>query len=114
MRAHVEAPEALVLCEFLMPIVRNGNRQEHEAWVCEALHSALYERFGGYTVASTVYSGTYRDASGECINDVSRMYKVALAPSQLGIMREILKHTAKVFDQESVFLSVQGNVEFVN
>lgn len=111
--------EPTVLCEFLIPLVRDGDRQPHPQVVWDALHDALFRCFGGYTGPEVVVRlrrsipGQYRAADGRRVSDESRLYKVALPQSELARLRAVLRAAARSFDQEAIFLAVRGEVEFV-
>ncbi len=51
--------------------------------------------------------------SGKVIEDESRKYHVAVPKDQVKRLRGILRKVANSFDQECIFLSVAGLVEYV-
>jgi hypothetical protein len=109
----------LVECAFLVPLVRNSDRAPHQPAAWNALQDALFEAFGGSSGPELIYRsvrpvpGDYRDAGGERIADESWRYVVALPRRRLNDLRALLRRAANTFDQEAIYLSVAGMVEFV-
>ncbi len=114
-------PEKLLECAFLIPLVRDSDRQPHEALAWKLLQDALFDLCGGYTGAETMcrlassVSGAYEeDGTSRRVEDQSLRYLVAVPKSRLAELRKLLRRAANTFDQKSVYLSVAGYVEFVN
>jgi hypothetical protein len=85
-----------------------------------ALHDALFDCFDGFTGPETVLRlrrtspGEYRsEETNERIPDENRQYRIALPASRFEELRAVLRRAANTFDQESMFLAIQGEVEFV-
>lgn len=58
--------------------------------------------------------GEYEGAPGTPpIKDESRRYILAIPESKVNDLRILLRKTANTFDQESIYLSVAGYVEFI-
>ena len=58
--------------------------------------------------------GVYKDpVTGQPVLDKSRRYVVALPQRELDRLRGYLREVGAVFKQKVVYLSVAGNVEFV-
>ncbi len=108
---------SMVECSFLMPIHRDANlsdgrQHSYEAW--EWLDDMLFEVFGGRTLAPGVHEGFYQDPdTGEKVSDRSYKYTVALPRSGLKQLRTLLSEACRVFAQKSIYLSVAGQVEFI-
>ena len=114
------ADEKSVLCEFLVPLVRDKDRVPHTHLAWAALHDALFACFDGFTGPELVMRlqrtvpGQYRSASKGRVEDECRQYKVALPLSRIDELRGVLRKAANTFDQEAIFLVVKGEVEFVS
>lgn len=114
------ADEKPILCEFLVPLVRDGDRTPHSPLAWAALHDALFACFDGFTGPELVLRlqrtvpGQYRSAGKGRVEDECRQYKVALPPSRIDELRKVLGQAANTFDQEAIFLVVKGEVEFVS
>ncbi len=112
----------LVECAFLMPLVRDSDRKRHRPSRWRALENALYGEFGGYSGPEPLHRvhraahpslGEYESDVGLRVSDRSRRYIVAMLRERLDDLRQILRQAANTFDQEAVYLSVAGRVEFV-
>jgi hypothetical protein len=112
----------IVECAFLIPVVRDGDRRPHRPSCWKALQDALYDTFSGYSgpetwfrVYRTAYqtAGEYESESRARVQDRSRRYVVAVPRQRLDELGGVLRRAASTFDQEAVYLSVAGVVEFV-
>jgi hypothetical protein len=110
------ARKPLVECGFLIPIVRDRNLsdgQPHGAEAWEWLDDQLYE-FGGATRAAGHYHGWYIDPdTEERVEDELIRYEVAVPPKQVRRLRAVLREACAIFQQKQIYLSVAGQVEFV-
>jgi hypothetical protein len=78
------------------------------------LDAELFLRFGGRTVAPGFYQGFYADPdTGEKVADESRKFIVAVPHSQVSQLRSLLIEACGQFQQKCIYLSIAGNVEFV-
>jgi hypothetical protein len=106
----------LVECSFLIPVRRDKNLSDGEIHPIEAwawLEERLTE-FGGATRALGLYEGWYRDPdTGERITDYSRKYTVALHAERVDLLRSLLREACGTFQQKCIYLSVAGQVEFL-
>lgn len=108
---------SVVECSFLIPVHRDANLSDgwlhsSEAW--EWLDDRLFELFGGRTLAPGLHQGFYQDPdTGEKVTDTSYKYTVALSRSRLKQLRTLLSEACEVFAQKSIYLSVAGQVEFI-
>ena len=110
------AKKRLVECSFLIPDRRDPHLSDGAAhgikawrWLEERL-----DEFGGATRAPGVYEGWYHDPdTGERVTDLSRRYVVALPRSQVRQLRAMLREACEVFHQKCIYLSVAGQVEFI-
>lgn len=114
-------PEKLLECAFLIPLVRDSDRQSHEAVTWKLLQDALFDLCGGYTGGETMYQlassvpGAYEEeGTSRSVEDQSLRYIVAISKTHLAELRKLLGRAANTFDQKSVYLSIAGHVEFVN
>ena len=112
----------LVDCYFLVPIRRNSDRRLHSRLLWRDLRQALRTSFGGSSGPRRIFA--FREVelmpgewvqgqTGKVIEDESRKYHVAVADDQVAALRGILRRVANSFDQECIFLSVAGIVEYV-
>jgi hypothetical protein len=106
-----------VECSFLVPIRRDANLSDgdlHSAESWEWLEAELYASFAGGTLAPGLYQGFYRDPdTGARVSDESRKYIVALPSGEVGKLRELLATACAVFRQKCIYLSIAGQVEFI-
>ena len=79
------------------------------------LDGELFRRFAGGTQAPDLYRGFYRDPdTGQRVDDESARFIVALPESQVDELRQLLVEACNWFYQKCIYLSVAGQVEFVN
>jgi hypothetical protein len=57
--------------------------------------------------------GEYRDRKESRVPDESWRYIVAVARPRVRELRRLLERAANTFDQESIYFSIKGDVEFV-
>ena len=117
-----ETQAQLVECSFLVPIVGDSDRRAHTPLTWRLLHDGLHRKFGGRTGPSRVFAfrsaeivpgGWSPDDGAETIEDESRLYKVSVPEDRLDELRALLRKAANSFDQQVVYLSIRGFVEFV-
>ncbi len=112
----------LVDCYFLVPIRRNSDRKLHSRLLWRDLRQALRASFGGSSGPRKIFA--FREVelmpgewvqgqTGKVIQDESRKYHVAVPEEHVTTLRGILRKVANSFDQECIFLSVAGIVEYV-
>jgi hypothetical protein len=105
-------------CSFFIPLTRDSNLSDglpHKADVWEKLETELFARFSGGTTAPGVYTGFYADPdTGQRVNDESKRFIVALSESRLPELRQLLADACEWFQQKCIYLSVGGDVEFIN
>jgi hypothetical protein len=110
------AKARLVECGFFIPIRRDKNLSDGQAHLAEAwewLDDNLYD-FGGATRSAGLYLGFYEDPdTKERVHDRSCRYEVALPRKQVSKLRVLLREACEVFQQKCIYLSVAGQVEFV-
>lgn len=100
--------EPLAEYTFLIPLVRDSDRREHDQRANDWLASKLYKTFGGYTLAGTV-RGTWRDSNGNELFDESTVYRVASEPKLFYKLRRIIESCKVVFDQRTVYVARTSN-----
>ncbi len=112
-------PSELVECSFLIPLVRDSDRVPHQPLCWRSLEDALYSAFGGSSGPDLIYRGVrpargeYQSDVGARVRDESWRYIVAVSRARLDELRLILRKVANTFDQEAIYLSIAGSVEFV-
>ena len=86
------------------------------------LQDALHRGFGGRTGPSRVFAfrsaelvpgGWLPDGNDKAIEDESRLYRVSVPENELDELRALLRQAANSFDQQAIYLSVRGYVEFL-
>ena len=100
---------------FLIPITQNSNGKYHSKKLWDAFHTDLCDTFGGFTKECKVY-GQWKDDNGIVIEDYSWKYIVAIGKERITEMvelRNILCKYKPLFDQECIYLSCKGKVEFI-
>ncbi len=111
-----------VECSFLIPVVRDSDHRPHPAVAWRLLKEALLRRFGGWSgpervtvfrSSELVPGGWTPERDSEPIQDESRRYTIGLSEDRLDELRAVLRRAARSFDQQAVYLSVRGYVEFV-
>jgi hypothetical protein len=104
-------------CSFLIPLKRDallsdGAEHRPEAW--EWLDNELFDRFGGATKAPGEYHGFYRDPdTQQQVHDASLRFIVAVSEEDVDQLRQLLMAACVLFAQKCIYLSVAGQVEFV-
>ena len=114
--------EAMVQCEFFVPIVRNSDKKPHQPSAWALLVNEIRLVFpAGHTGPETFYRGDalvpgeYEDCPQDPpIKDVNRRYLLAIPEGKVDELRLLLRKAANTFDQEAMYLSVRGYVEFVS
>jgi hypothetical protein len=101
-----------IQAEFLIPVVRDSDKSRHAKKVWQKLYDRLLTGFGGYTAAGVV-DGVWQDESGKIIHDKSRRFIVAVPENKTATLRELLADCCKLFDQQVIYSSVGGNIQFV-
>lgn len=109
--------EPLWECTFFIPVRRDGNLsdgQPHSTEAWEWLDSAMFDRFGGRTIAPGLYDGFYEDPdTKQRVPDKSRRFIVAVRQADLDDLRLFLGDARLVFQQKCIYLSIGGRVEFI-
>jgi hypothetical protein len=109
-------------CSFLIPVVRDSDRCPHSPSTWRLLQDALHRGFGGRTGPRRVFAfrsaelvpgGWLPEGGIEAIEDESRLYKVSVPEDQLDELRKLLRKAANSFDQQVLYLSVRGFVEYL-
>lgn len=112
----------LVVCRFLVPLVRDSDRAPHQALLWRLLQDALCEAFGGRTGPRPVLftrdpkpvPGAWRpEGSQEEDVDESREYEVDVLDTRVDDLRTLLRKVANSFDQRSIRLVVGVTPEYV-
>jgi hypothetical protein len=110
------ARKSLVECSFLIPTRRDKNLADGQPHTTDAwgwLEQALAQ-FGGGAQAMALYRGWYLDQdTKEPVRDLSRKYVVAVRRKNLPQLRAVLREACGVFKQKCIYLSVAGQVEFI-
>ena len=104
-------------CSFLIPIRRDANLSdggEHDPDTIDWLTTELFSRFQDATIAPGRYQGFYEDPDTHArVSDESYKYIVAVPESQLAELRELLLAACEFFQQKCIYLSIVGQVEFI-
>lgn len=107
----------LIECSFLIPIQRDSELSDgslHSPTEWQWLDMELRARFGGATKSPGLHTGFYTDSdSGQQVADRSRRYVVAVKRKELNGLRDLLQQACVEFHQKCIYLSVAGEVEFL-
>jgi hypothetical protein len=110
--------KALVECAFLLPIRRDAQMSDgkfHDPEVWDWLYKELTNRFSFLVRAPGLYERVWkRPETGELLREKSNKIYVAAKLDDLAILREFLAEACKRFHQKTLYLSVAGNVEFLD
>jgi hypothetical protein len=106
--------DGLVECTFLIPLVGNSDRRQHSPTAWRDFAEDLLELYGAFS-GPEIYFRTVSLVAGEWegIKDKSRRYTVALPRNRIPVLRGFLEEQCCRFDQEAIYLSVAGEVEFI-
>jgi hypothetical protein len=111
-----------VECSFLIPTVRDSDGTPHAALAWRLLMETLARQFGGWSGPERVMvfrgyelvpGGWIPEKGSRPIQDESRRFIVSIPEDQLEVLRAILRRSARTFDQQAIYLSVRGYVEFI-
>lgn len=109
--------ELLIECAFLLPKRRDAHLsdgEEHEHHVWEWLRNEMFDQFHGVTMAPGFYAGYYKDPdTGGRVADQSLKFIVAIPEGRIVELRGLLSAACVMFAQKCIYLSVAGQVEFV-
>lgn len=109
-------------CSFLIPVLRDSDRQPHQPVTWRQLEDALIGEFGGRTGPGRVIAfksaellpGSWVPEGAEGpIEDESVRYWVSVPEDRIDALRNLLRKAANTFDQQSIYLSVAAHVEYV-
>lgn len=101
-------PNDCVECVFLVPIT--------DAWMLNRIpivEDALLESFGGFSMDNSTVKGQWKDSDGNVHADSSRRFTCAVNACQISKLRSIVRDVCREFDQQCIYFSVAGRVEFV-
>jgi hypothetical protein len=104
-------------CRFLIPLCRDkeisdGDLHQTDTW--QWLDSELAELFGGRTKSTETLQGSWKNPkTGAITSDESIQFIVAVPKQRLDELRDVLSLACIVFAQQCIYLSIAGNVEFV-
>lgn len=110
-----------VQCEFFVPIVRDSDKKPHQPVAWNLLVNEIRRLFpAGHSGPETFYRGDalvpgeYEGVPGSSpIQDMSRRYILAIPEAKVNDLRLLLRMAAHTFDQQAMYLSVAGSVEFL-
>jgi len=101
--------------------VRNSDKKPHQPITWNLLVNEIRRLFpAGHSGPETFYRGDalvpgeYEESpESPPVSDTSRRYILAIPESKVNDLRSLLKMAAHTFDQQAIYLSVAGMVEFV-
>lgn len=102
-------------CVFLIPLVRDSDRQPHSPILWELLRYALRRKFEGFHFDIATVQGEW-SPSGDpenLVQDECRKFTVAVPEERIDELRSLLRRAGNSFDQRAVYLAVAGYVEFL-
>ena|SRR5450759_3618949 len=112
---------AYVECRFLVPTLRNTTRELHSPTAWRLLQDALLARFQGSQgpririfFSPSLHPGDWAPvANAPAVTDECREYLVAVESSRLDELRDLLGRAAVTFDQEVIYVSIAGTVDYI-
>lgn len=100
---------------FLIPKCRGSDRVVHPTSAWEWLDDELIVHFAALSRIRPTVEGEYTSRrTGRREPDECVVYFLALTEAESDQLRAVLRRACVVFDQECVYLSVGGNVEFID
>lgn len=96
----------------LIPVERNSDRKEHCFTAWDHFEGRLFDLFGGFTNAGEV-TGQWRDQYGNVIKDRSRQYRFAVEQSQEQAAWELIRDSAKTFDQVCIYAAITSTAAYL-
>lgn len=110
-----------VECSFLIPTVRDSDRQPHEPGLWDLMIVELFQLFGGgqgprarlFVSPDLVSGGWVPSGEKTPILDECQEYRVAIEYERLDELRDFLRWVARAFNQREIYLSVRGYVESI-
>ncbi len=114
--AEEDCPE----CAFMIPLVRNSDRQLHGPIAWRDFEDTILRTFveGStgperlFRVAAPV-PGLWRDGAQKTVEDENWRYYLAIPRGRIDELRAVLKRACNTFDQEAIYLSVGGSAGLV-
>ena len=112
----------LAVCVFLVPVLRDSDRDAHSPMLWDLLQDALVEMFEGlggpetvlYYRAGEPVAGSWSPGKGEKpVEDLSRKYTVAVHSERVTELRALLRRAGNSFDQPAMYLEVAGYAELL-
>lgn len=105
-----------VAVKFQIPISEDaeiGNGGSHPSFRWDALRTALYREFGGWTKGEQT-AGVWRsEKTGQPVHDVSRSFEVDVEEERLDELRGLLRAACKTFVQQCIRMVVRGEAEYL-
>ncbi len=101
---------------------RSRTAEPHTVLAWRLLKETLFRHFGGWSgpervvvfqSSELVPGGWMPEGGSEPIRDGSRRYTLSLPEDRLDELRALLGKAANTFDQQAIYLSVRGYVEFI-
>jgi len=105
-----------VECRFFIPVRRDAEISDgktHSTVSWSWLKDKLIEYFDGGSGDKSLWEGFWRSKTGKVITDDSRLFLIALPANQVGVLRLLLAQACEEFQQQTIYLSVGGYVEFI-
>jgi hypothetical protein len=108
----------LAECTFLVPVLRNSDRQPHEPIAWREFQDQLRK-------LSRDFSGPQKHpiipfmevelipGEWERVGDESRKYSIAVPEDKFDVVRAFLREQLDRFDQSCIYLSIATSVEFI-
>ncbi len=102
-------------CVFLIPLLRDSDRQPHPPILWELLRNALRRKFEGFHFDIATVRGEWSppDNLENVVEDESRKFTVAVPEEKIDELRMLLRRAGNSFDQRAIYLAVAGYAEFL-
>lgn len=109
---------ALIACEVIIPTVSGRTRLPWAPNKMPDWESATAYLFGGISPIALGVVGKWRNPAASpgqgIVPDPQNRYEIAVPNSRVDELREFLKFTCVHFEQECLYVNVDGNVDFLN
>lgn len=95
----------MIECTFLIPTVRDDDKQPHCPTLWDHFERDLIETFGGYTFLG-LCRGSWKDSDGNIICDYSQRYSVAVENHNEDQFYSLLRHYRVKFGQQCLYVAM--------
>lgn len=98
-----------VECAFLVPQTEASHLGK-----LPIVRKMLLRAFGGFTQEGQALSGVWKNPAGQVISDILVRFVCAVPDDRVVELRDIVRKLCAAFNQECIYFSVAGRVEFIS